>query len=150
MTAIRIAVAERRPHGRTLIALAEAEDMRWPRPGGFRSFRARNDSGDYCLPANRIALNDDPLARACRIRRGLDFTTPAASVPLSELLLKRASSTSSAPRVAEPTCRLNRPRATPDREIGKHESWCESARRLVVRRAGAANFDVEILEMHHR
>ena len=89
MTAIRIAVAGASGRmGRTLIrALAEAEDMRL----AFaleRTGHAELGTGSGVLaglPKAGIALSDDPLAALAASDAVLDFTTPAASVKLSEL-----------------------------------------------------------------
>ena len=88
MTAIRIAVAGASGRmGRTLIrALAEAEDMRLAfaleRPG--HAELGKDAAVLAGLPTAGIALSDDPLAALAASDAVLDFTTPAASVPLSE------------------------------------------------------------------
>ena len=89
MTAIRVAVAGASGRmGRTLIrALAEAEDMRLAfaleLPGHAELGK---DAGVLAgLPATGIALSDDPLVALAASDAVLDFTAPAASVPLAEL-----------------------------------------------------------------
>ena len=89
MSTIRVAIAGASGRmGRTLIrALSEADEMRLAfaleQPGHAELGK---DSGVLAgLPPNGIFLTDDPLAALAACDAVLDFTAPAASVPLSEL-----------------------------------------------------------------
>ena len=158
MTAIRVAVAGASGRmGRTLIrALAEAEDMRLAfaleRPGHAE---LGEDAGALAgLPVTGIALSDDPLAALAASDAVLDFTTPAASVPLSELSAQArivhvigTTGFSEADLV-----RLNA--AARHAVIVKSGNMSLGVNLLsaLVRAAARAlpNFDIEIVEMHHR
>jgi len=158
MTAIRIAVAGASGRmGRTLIrALAEAEDMNLAfaleRPGHAELGK---DAGALAgLPATGIALSDDPLAALAASDAMLDFTAPSASVPLAELAAQArivhvigTTGFSEADLV-----RLNA--SARHAVIVKSGNMSLSVNLLaaLVRAAARAlpNFDVEIVEMHHR
>jgi 4-hydroxy-tetrahydrodipicolinate reductase len=158
MTAIRVAVAGASGRmGRTLIrALAEAEDMRL----AFALERTGHaelgtDAGVLSgLPATGVALSDDPLAALAASDAVLDFTTPAASVPLSELAAQaRIVHVIGTTGFSEPDlARLNA--SARHAVIVKSGNMSLGVNLLasLVRAAARAlpNFDVEIVEMHHR
>jgi 4-hydroxy-tetrahydrodipicolinate reductase len=158
MTAIRVAVAGASGRmGRTLIrALAEADDMRLAfalEPSGHAELG--KDAGVLAgLPACGIALSDDPLAALAGSDAVLDFTVPAASVPLSELAAQaRIVHVIGTTGFSESNlARLNA--SARHAVIVKSGNMSLGVNLLasLVRAAARAlpNFDVEIVEMHHR
>jgi 4-hydroxy-tetrahydrodipicolinate reductase len=158
MTAIRIAVAGASGRmGRTLIrALAEAEDMRLAfaleRPGHAELGKDADVLAG--LPAAGIALSNDPLAALAASDAVLDFTTPAASVPLSELAAQaRIVHVIGTTGFSESDlARLNASARHAVIVKSGNMSLGVNLLAALVRAAARAlpNFDVEIVEMHHR
>jgi 4-hydroxy-tetrahydrodipicolinate reductase len=158
MTAIRVAVAGASGRmGRTLIrALAEAEDMRL----AFALEQTDHaelgkDAGVLSgLPAAGIALSDDPLAALAGSDAVLDFTTPAASVPLSELAAQaRIVHVIGTTGFSETDlARLNASARHAVIVKSGNMSLGVNLLAALVRAAAHAlpNFDIEIVEMHHR
>jgi 4-hydroxy-tetrahydrodipicolinate reductase len=110
MKTIRVTVAGASGRmGRTLIrALAESQDMQlvFALERGGHADLGRDAGALAGLPAADIPLTDDLVTAASKSDAVLDFTSPAASVALSEI---------AAPRdFPMPTLRVcKRPRATP-------------------------------------
>jgi 4-hydroxy-tetrahydrodipicolinate reductase len=158
MTAIRVAVAGASGRmGRTLIrALAEADDMRLAFALELSGHaELGKDAGVLAgLPASGIALSDDPLAALASSDAVLDFTVPAASVPLSELAAQaRIVHVIGTTGFSESDlARLNA--SARHAVIVKSGNMSLGVNLLasLVRAAARAlpNFDVEIVEMHHR
>jgi len=158
MTVIRIAVAGASGRmGRTLIrALAEADDMQLAfaleRPGHAELGK---DAGALAgLPATGIALSDDPLVALAGSDAVLDFTAPAASVPLSELSAQaRIVHVIGTTGFSEADlARLNASARHAVIVKSGNMSLGVNLLAALVRAAARAlpNFDVEIVEMHHR
>jgi 4-hydroxy-tetrahydrodipicolinate reductase len=158
MTNLRITVAGASGRmGRTLIrALGEAEGMHL----AFALERQGHsvigtDAGALAgLPPNGIGVTDDPLAALAASDAVLDFTTPAASVPLSELAAQ---------------ARIVHVIGTTGFSDGDLARLKASARHAVIVKSGnmslgvnllaalvreaakaLPDYDMEILEMHHR
>jgi len=143
--------------GRTLIrALAETDDMRLAfaleRPGHAA---LGTDAGVLAgLPANNIAVSDDSLAALAASDAVLDFTAPAASVPLSELAAQA--------RIVHVigTTGFSEHDLARLKGSARHAVIVKSGNMslgvnllaALVREAAKAlpNYDVEIVEMHHR
>ncbi len=158
MTAIRIAVAGASGRmGRTLIrALAEADDMLLAfalERTGHAELGA--DAGVLAgLPKAGIVLSDDPLAALAASDAVLDFTAPAASVPLSELAAQaRIVHVIGTTGFSEADlARLNASARHAVIVKSGNMSLGVNLLAALVRAAARAlpNFDVEIVEMHHR
>ena len=158
MTAIRIAVAGASGRmGRTLIrAVAEASDMRL----AFALERAGHpDLGqDAGMLAGRapknVPLTDDLLAALAKSDAVLDFTTPAASVALAELAAQaRIVHVIGTTGCAESD--LARLRAAARHAVivkSGNMSLGVNLLAALAREAAKAlpNYDIEIVEMHHR
>ena len=158
MTTLRITVAGASGRmGRTLIrALAEAEGMRL----AFALEREGHavlgtDSGVLAnLPPNGVSVTDDPLTALAASDAVLDFTTPKASVPLSELAAQA--------RIVHVigTTGFSDDDVTRLRASARHAVIVKSGNMslgvnllaALVREAAKAlpDYDVEIVEMHHR
>jgi 4-hydroxy-tetrahydrodipicolinate reductase len=143
--------------GRTLIrALAEADDLKLAfaleRPGHAELGKdAAILSG---LQPNGIVLTDDPLAALAGSDAVLDFTTPAASVPLCELAAQaRIVHVIGTTGFSQDD--LNRLSAAARHAVivkSGNMSLGVNLLAALVREAAKAlpNYDVEIFEMHHR
>jgi 4-hydroxy-tetrahydrodipicolinate reductase len=158
MTAIRITVAGASGRmGRTLIrALAETDGMQLAfaleRPGHPELGK---DAGVLAgLPPAGIALTDDPLAALAACDAVLDFTHPAASVPLSELAAQaRIVHVIGTTGYSDED--LSRVKAAARHAVivkSGNMSLGVNVLAALVREAARAlpNYDVEIVEMHHR
>jgi 4-hydroxy-tetrahydrodipicolinate reductase len=143
--------------GRTLIrALSEAGDMQLAfalERSGHASLG--DDAGVLAgLPANRIKLSDDPLAALAASDAVLDFTAPAASVALSELAAQaRIVHVIGTTGLSEDD--LARLKASARHAVivkSGNMSLGVNLLAALVREAAKAlpDFDVEIVEMHHR
>ena len=143
--------------GRTLVrAITEADDMRL----AFALERAGHvelgkDAGVLAgLPANGIVLSDDALAALAASDAVLDFTSPAASVALSELAAQaRIVHVIGTTGFADAD--LTRLRASARHAVivkSGNMSLGVNLLAALVREAAKAlpNYDIEILEMHHR
>jgi 4-hydroxy-tetrahydrodipicolinate reductase len=143
--------------GRTLIrAVSETTDMRLVFALERKGHAALGqDAGTLAgLPANGISVTDDALTALAGSDAVLDFTTPAASVPLSELAAQA--------RIVHVigTTGLS------DEDLARLKA---SARHAVIVKSGnmslgvnllaglvreaakvLPNYDIEIVEMHHR
>ena len=158
MTDIRITVAGASGRmGRTLIrAIAENPDMRLAfaleRPGHGELGK---DAGVLAgLPQNGIAVTDDSLAALAASDAVLDFTTPAASVPLSELAAQ-ARIVHVIGTTGFSDDELARLKASARHAVivkSGNMSLGVNVLAALVREAAKAlpGYDVEILEMHHR
>jgi 4-hydroxy-tetrahydrodipicolinate reductase len=143
--------------GRTLIrALSETSDMRLAfalERSGHASLG--NDAGVLAgLPANGIKLSDDPLAALAASDAVLDFTAPAASIALSELAAQaRIVHVIGTTGFAEDD--LPRLKASARHAVivkSGNMSLGVNLLAALVREAAKAlpDFDIEIVEMHHR
>jgi 4-hydroxy-tetrahydrodipicolinate reductase len=158
MTTLRITVAGASGRmGRTLIrALSEAEGMRLAFALEGQSHASLGtDAGVLAgLQPNGVAVGDDPLAALAACDAVLDFTTPAASVPLSELAAQ---------------ARIVHVIGTTGFSDDDLARLTASARHAVIVKSGnmslgvnllaalvreaaraLADYDIEIVEMHHR
>ncbi len=158
MTPIRVTVAGASGRmGRTLIrALGEAQDMQLAfaleRPG--QSELGKDAGALSGQPPNGILLTDDPLAALAASDAVLDFTSPAASVPLSELAAQ-ARIVHVIGTTGFSDNDLARLRASARHAVivkSGNMSLGVNLLAALVREAAKAlpEFDVEILEMHHR
>jgi 4-hydroxy-tetrahydrodipicolinate reductase len=158
MTTIRVTVAGASGRmGRTLVrAVAEAGDMQL----AFALERAGHaelgtDAGVLAgLPPANVPLSDDPLAALAASDVVLDFTSPAASVAMSELAAQA--------RIVHVvgTTGISEAELTRIRASGRHAVIVKSGNMslgvnllaALVREAARAlpNYDIEIVEMHHR
>ncbi|HXJ02053.1 MAG TPA: 4-hydroxy-tetrahydrodipicolinate reductase [Micropepsaceae bacterium] len=158
MTNIRVTVAGASGRmGRTLIrALAESDGMQLAfaleRPG-HAALGA--DAGVLAgLPTNGIAVTHDSLAALAASDAVLDFTTPAASVPLSELAAQaRIVHVIGTTGFSEND--LVRLKASARHAVivkSGNMSLGVNLLAALVREAAKVlpNYDVEIVEMHHR
>jgi 4-hydroxy-tetrahydrodipicolinate reductase len=158
MSTIRVTVAGASGRmGRTLIrALAEAEDMKLAfaleRPGHAS---LGQDAGVLAgLQPNGVKLTDDALAALAASDAVLDFTAPAASVAVSELAAQA--------RIVHVigTTGFSEGDLTRLKAAARHAVIVKSGNMslgvnllaALVREAAKAlpNFDIEIVEMHHR
>jgi 4-hydroxy-tetrahydrodipicolinate reductase len=158
MSTIRVAIAGASGRmGRTLIrGLAENPDMNLAfaleRPGHTA---LGTDAGVLAgLPPNRIAVTDDSLAALAACDAVLDFTAPSASASLSELAAQA--------RVVHVigTTGFSDDELTRLKASARHAVIVKSGNMslgvnllaALVREAARAlpDYDVEILEMHHR
>jgi 4-hydroxy-tetrahydrodipicolinate reductase len=158
MSAIRVAVAGASGRmGRTLIrALGEAEGMQLAfaleRPGHSELGK---DAGVLAgIPARGVVLTDDPLTALAASDVVLDFTSPAASVPLSELAAQ-ARIVHVIGTTGFSDEELARLKASARHAVivkSGNMSMGVNLLAALVREAAKAlpNFDVEIVEMHHR
>src|SRR5437868_14106133 len=158
MSTIRVTVAGASGRmGRTLIrALAEADDMKLAfaleRPGHAS---LGEDAGVLAgLQPNRIKLSDDALAALASSDAVLDFTAPAASVAVSELAAQaRIVHVIGTTGFSESDLvRLNASARHAVIVKSGNMSLGVNLLAALVRAAARAlpNFDVEIVEMHHR
>lgn len=143
--------------GRTLIrALHEAEGMALAfaleRPGHSELGK---DAGALAgIPPAGVLLTDDPLTALAASDAVLDFTSPAASVPLSELAAQaRIVHVIGTTGFSDED--LARLRASARHAVivkSGNMSMGVNLLAALVREAAKAlpNFDVEIVEMHHR
>src|SRR5690242_7847327 len=158
MAPIRVTIAGASGRmGRTLVrAISEADDMRvafaLERPGHTELGK---DAGVLAgLPANGILLSDDALAALASSDAVLDFTAPAASVAMSELAAQaRIVHVIGTTGLTEDD--LGRLRASARHAVivkSGNMSLGVNLLAALVREAAKAlpNFDVEIVEMHHR
>jgi 4-hydroxy-tetrahydrodipicolinate reductase len=158
MSPLRITVAGASGRmGRTLIrALAESEDLRL----AFAIERSGHpqigeDAGGLAgLPPMEVPLSDDPAAAIRASDAVLDFTAPAASVALSELAAQSR------------TVHVIGTTGYSENDLGRVQAAARNAvivksgnmslgvnlLAALVREAAKAlpNYDIEILEMHHR
>jgi 4-hydroxy-tetrahydrodipicolinate reductase len=143
--------------GRTLIrALSEAKDMTLAfaleRPGHSELGK---DAGVLAgIPARGVVLTDDPLTALAASDAVLDFTSPAASVPLSELAAQ-ARIVHVIGTTGFSDEELARLKASARHAVivkSGNMSMGVNLLAALVREAAKAlpNFDVEIVEMHHR
>jgi 4-hydroxy-tetrahydrodipicolinate reductase len=143
--------------GRTLIrALNEAEGMTLAfaleRPG--HSELGKDAGALSGVPSKGVVLTDDPLTALAGSDAVLDFTAPAASVPLSELVAQaRIVHVIGTTGFSEEE--LARLRASARHAVivkSGNMSMGVNLLAALVREAAKAlpNFDVEIVEMHHR
>jgi 4-hydroxy-tetrahydrodipicolinate reductase len=158
MTAIRIAIAGASGRmGRTLIrAVADAADMTL----AFALERAGhpdlgNDAGTLAgLGVRNVPLTDDSLAALAKSDAVLDFTSPAASVALADLAAQaRIVHVIGTTGFAE--AELTRLKAAARHAVivkSGNMSLGVNLLAALVREAAKAlpNYDVEIVEMHHR
>ena len=107
------------------------------------------------MAPNGIAITDDPLPVFAKADGVLDFTVPAATVAFSELaaqarIVHVIGTTGLAADDMAKIAGRRPPRGR--RPVRQHEPRRQSARALVRRAAKAldADFDIEVLEMHHR
>ena len=158
MTDIRITIAGASGRmGRTLIrAVSEADGMRLAfaleRPGHAELGK---DAGVLAgLPPNGVALTGDPLAALAASDAVLDFTQPAASVPLSELAAQaRIVHVIGTTGFSDDD--LARLKASARHAVivkSGNMSLGVNLLAALVREAAKAlpNYDIEIVEMHHR
>jgi 4-hydroxy-tetrahydrodipicolinate reductase len=158
MTGIRVTVAGASGRmGRTLIrAVAETHDMQLAfaleRPGHGE---LGADAGVLAgLPAANVRLTDDPLAALAASDAVLDFTSPGASTELSELAAQA--------RIVHVigTTGISDAELTRIKAAARHAVIVKSGNMslgvnllaALVREAAKAlpNYDIEIVEMHHR
>jgi 4-hydroxy-tetrahydrodipicolinate reductase len=158
MNPLRITVAGASGRmGRTLIrALAEAEDLAL----AFAIERAGhpeigNDSGALAgLPPLHLPITDDPLAALASSDAVLDFTSPAASVALAELAAQTRIVHVIGTTGYSPDDLARVTAAARHAVIIKSGNMSLGVNMLaaLVRQAAKAlpNYDIEIVEMHHR
>jgi 4-hydroxy-tetrahydrodipicolinate reductase len=158
MSTIRIAVAGASGRmGRTLIrGVAESPDMQLAfaleRPG--HSMLGTDAGALAGLPANGVSLTDDSLAALAASDAVLDFTTPPASVSLSELAAQ-ARSVHIIGTTGFSDAEFARLKASARHAVivkSGNMSLGVNLLAALVREAARAlpDYDVEILEMHHR
>jgi 4-hydroxy-tetrahydrodipicolinate reductase len=158
MTAIRITVAGASGRmGRTLIrALSETDGMQLAfaleRPGHPELGK---DAGVLAgVPPKGVALMDNPLAALAASDAVLDFTSPAASVPLAELAAQaRIVHVIGTTGYSDED--MSRVKAAARHAVivkSGNMSLGVNVLAALVREAARAlpNYDIEIVEMHHR
>jgi len=158
MTAIRITVAGASGRmGRTLIrALAETQDMKLAfaleRPG--HPDLGKDAAVLAGLPPTGMVLSADPLTALAASDAVLDFTSPAASVPLAELAAQaRIVHVIGTTGYSDED--LSRVKAAARHAVivkSGNMSLGVNVLAALVREAARAlpSYDVEIIEMHHR
>ena len=106
------------------------------------------------MGATGITITDDPAGYSRNIDGLLDFTVPAATLALAEFRRRRASSMSSA-RLASMRRAIKKAasRQRAHCEVRQYERRRQSSSHRWVKKAAASlgdDFDIEILEMHHK
>lgn len=159
MTAMRLTVvgAAGRMGGALIRAISEVEGVELAaaveRPGASQIGR---DAGEVAgLPAAGVTVTDDALAAFAACDGVLDFTAPAATLKFAELAAQaRIVHVIGTTGMSESDVEAIRPAARHARIVKSgNMSLGVNLLAALVRQAAAAldeDFDIEVLEMHHR